>query len=419
MKKKTNSNKLIKTNKESIPSIRKTNTRNITSSIKKKFQNTKKKYFSISSNEDIINKNKFKKNTINNEINFFNKNGDMQRVSHTIANPSSLPHNIFFKFKKKFVTEKNTPVKDRKNEKINLFKKNKFKKTIIIDDEGNNNLNINNGFSINDKMPFLNVKKNNKFAIKPIVRLKSDRNSVRMRNRNYAIKSLINHIKNIKNSDTITSTFTETNSLFMNSNTNRKKIANNKVIGKEDSKCKYRVNEYNKIIDLLKVNITDAQNMLNENKSNYEIKEISDYNTFAKNVERLKNKNKMASISNSNSNNIKESTSELISFLESSIKDEFYQTLLMAKAKNKNSNDDSFNLSQSTSEFENTSKGYEEEKCNFDRYIQLPNKNDIKIFPINSLNKFLNEKKNKSDKLVNYNIKGNIKEARKDVCILF
>lgn len=419
MKKNTNSNKLIKTNKESIPSIRKTNTRNITTSIKKKFQSTKKKYFSMSSNEDIINKNKFKKNTINNELNFFNKNGDMQKVSHTIANPSSLPHNIFFKFKKKFVTEKNTPVKDRKNEKINLFKKNKFKKTIIIDGEGNNNLNINNGFSINDKMPFLNVKKNNKFAIKPIVRLKSNRNSVRMRNRNYAIKSLINHFKNIKNSDTITSTFTETNSLFMNSNTNRKKIANNEVIGKEDSKYKYRVNEYNKIIDILKVNITDAQKMINEKKSNYEIKEISDYNTFAKNVERLKNINKMASISNSNSNNIKESTSELISFLESSIKDEFYQTLLIAKAKNKNSNDDSFNLSQSTSEFENTSKGYEEEKCKFDHYIQLPNKNDIKIFPINSLNKFFNENKNKSDKLCNYNIKGNIKEARNDVCIIF
>ena len=91
----------------------------------------------------------------------------------------------------------------------------------------------------------------------------------------------------------------------------------------------------------------------------------------------------------------------------------------MAKLKNKNSNDDSFNLSQSISEFENTSKGFEEEKCNYDNNIQLPNKNDIKIFQINSLNKFLNENKNKRNKLDDYNIKGNINETRNDVCILF
>ena len=419
MKKNTNSNKHITTYKESISIIRKVNTRIISTSIKKRFQNSKKKYFSISSNEDTISKNKFKfkTSTINNELNSFNKNGDIQRVSHKMVNPTSLPHDIFTKFKKKFITEKNTPVKDEKNKKINLFKKNKFKKTIIIDGEGNNNLDIDNRFSINNKMPFLNVKKNNKCTIKPIVQFKRNRNSMRMRNRNYAIKSLINHLKNNQNLDTITSTFTETNSLFMNSNTNRKKITNNEIVGKGDNK--YRVNEYNKIIDILNVNITDIQKMLNEKKNNFEIKDISDYNAFAKNVEKLKNKDKMANISNSYGNNIIESSSGLISFLESSIKDDFYQSLLMAKLKNKNSNDDSFNLSQSISEFENTSKGFEEEKCNYDNNIQLPNKNDIKIFQINSLNKFLNENKNKRNKLDDYNIKGNINETRNDVCILF
>ena len=91
----------------------------------------------------------------------------------------------------------------------------------------------------------------------------------------------------------------------------------------------------------------------------------------------------------------------------------------MANVKIKNSNDDSFILSQSTSEFENTSKGFEEEKCNFDYNIQLPNKNDIKIFPINSLNNFLNENKNKRVKIGDFNIKGNINKARNDVCIFF
>jgi hypothetical protein len=419
MKKNTNSNKLIKTNIENILTIRKANTRNISTSIKKKFQNTKKKNFSMSSNEDIISKNKFKKNKINNELNSFKKNGNIQKNSQKIVNPTSLPHSIFIKFKKKFTTERNTPVKDKKNKKINIFKKNKFKKTIIIDGEGNNNLNIDNRFSINDEMPFLNVKKNNKFAIKPIVQLKNNRNSVRMRNRNYAIKSLIDHFKNNKYLDTVTSTFTETNSLFMNSNTNRKKTSNNEVIDKGDNK--FRVNEYNKIIDILKRNITDFHKMLNEEKNHFEIKDISDYDTFAKNVEKLKNKNQMVNISISinNSNNIKENTNELISFLESSIKDEFYESLLMTKVKNKNPNEDWFNLSQSTSEFENISKGFEEEKCNFDKNIQLPNKNDIKIFRTNSLNKFLNENKNKKDKLGDFNIKGNINKARNDVCIFF
>ena len=77
MIKNTNSNKLIKINKENISTIRKANTRNISTSIKKRFQNTKKKYFSISSNEDIINKNKFKKYTTNNELNSFNQNGGL------------------------------------------------------------------------------------------------------------------------------------------------------------------------------------------------------------------------------------------------------------------------------------------------------------------------------------------------------
>lgn len=341
----------------------------------------------------------------------------MQRVSSRIVNPTSLPHDIFNKFKKKFVTEKNTPVKDKNNENMNIFKKNKFKKTIIIDDEGNNNLNINinNRFSIKNKMPFLNVKHD----IKPYAQINRTRNSMRIRNRNYAIKSLNNHFKNCKNSDTITSSFTETNSLFMNSNSNINKKPNNEVIGKEDNK--YRVNEYNKIIDILKVNITDVQKMLNEKRSHLEIKDVIDYNTFVNNVEKFKSTDKMVNISNSisNYNYIKESTNDLISFLESSFKDEFYQTLLMAKVKNKNSNDDSFNLSQSTSEFENISKGFEEEKCNFDNNIQIPNKNDIKIFTINSLNKLLNENRNKKDKLCDYNIKGNMNETRNDVCIIF
>ena len=246
MKKNTKSNKLIKSNNENISTIRKANTRNISTSIKKRFQNTKGKYFSILSNEDIISKNKFKKNSINNELNSYNKNNNMQRVSSRIVNPTSLPHDIFNKFKKKFVTEKNTPVKDKNNENMNIFKKNKFKKTIIIDDEGNNNLNINinNRFSIKNKMPFLNVKHD----IKPYAQINRTRNSMRIRNRNYAIKSLNNHFKNCKNSDTITSSFTETNSLFMNSNSNINKKPNNEVIGKEDNK--YRVNEYNKIIEM-------------------------------------------------------------------------------------------------------------------------------------------------------------------------
>ena len=110
-----------------------------------------------------------------------------------------------------------------------------------------------------------------------------------------------------------------------------------------------------------------------------------------------------------------------MSFLESSMSDEFYQTLLIKKVpQDIMQNDDSFNFNQSTNEFENIKK---EKEKDFENNIHLLKKKDIKIITINALNKQSNKniKKvmNKEDKLVEYKFEKNINENKNSLCKIF
>ena len=148
--------------------------------------------------------------------------------------------------------KKNKNIKNYSNgEKINLpelnlaFKKNKLKKTIIIDDEGNNNLNLNLQKGINDYKQILKIKK-------------EENNSI---------------LSNSFNGNT------ETNSLFDNSSKicldniyfnnmdvkNKQEDIKQTIIDKNEEER--RLKEYNKLFNLLNSNIEQFKKMFNSNKN--------------------------------------------------------------------------------------------------------------------------------------------------------
>ena len=227
------------------------------------------------------------------------------------------------------------------------FKKDKFKKTIIIDDEGNNNLN-------------LNIDKNH----------------------DYDYKNILNNNNNTIISNSFSGN-TETNSLFMSSNKSNIENYNSKnynrnskendikqtIIDKNEEER--RLIEYRKIFNLLNSNIEQFKKMfankdindnnnLNNSKKN---KKIVIHNKKDSNTKK-NNKNRNNSLdkykNNDKSKNIKKNLSEKnlstknkynksnnqsifspkknvnnnfdinnnYSFLESSIQDDFYQSLI-------------------------------------------------------------------------------------------
>ena len=420
-------NKIIK----KTPQIKSNNAKNLFATYKKNYNiNSKKKFFSISSKDDLI-KNNLKKYLSGYEPNIIDdfKKTDRQVLNHNISTPKYISLEVSHNFKRySTLEEKNDILKNKNNKKLNnLFRKNKFKKTIIIDNEGNNNLNLekkNFKQSTSQKVFLLNSKNkiDHKYNNKQINYSEKTKNSYNCKNDN--VKNIINLYKN-NNFDTITSTFTETNSLFINSknNSDRKEINtenilkieeeennnNNEIIDKE--KDNKRLNEYNNIIDLLKHNIDDIKKMVNNNKNIDKNNDICDYTTFFKNIPDINNNyNNKENISNNNSK-------ELISFLESSIQDDFYQSLLFKKSL-KNNNDDSFNLNKSISEFDEIKN--EKIKHQVERFIHLQRKNDLKI---NSLY-LLNMPNQKNINIVNnklnvQNIGKHINENQNNFCILY
>lgn len=89
------------------------------------------------------------------------------------------------------------------------------------------------------------------------------------------------------------------------------------------------------------VNNEDNKKSINNNN------DICDYKYFIKNIPKKKNFIKIDNKENVNINSI-----EFNSFLESSIQEDFYQTLIFNKQLEKiKTKDDTFNLSRSLSEF--------------------------------------------------------------------
>jgi hypothetical protein len=414
----------------------KSNTRNKMNSDKKKFAISKKKYFSISSKEDIV-KNTFRNCLVNKELEYYAKtHRALARQKIISPNTKFYSHNISHNSKKKFLTEKIDTKKNKSKRKISMFNKNELKKTIIIDNDGNTNLNIKNIFGNENKCPkicLLNLKKNNNKLVKrPIPEHKNNRKCIS--SKNDILRKLIicfnqNEIENNTN------TLTETNSLFVNSNNmnGKKVIINDNFLNIEDNneynniidkgKEEKSINEYNRIKDIFNLNLNEIKQINTERKKTVDFNyDICNYSTFVNNIQKNKEKeNKDCLINNKEINNNANNSSEPMSFLESSMSDEFYQTLLIKKVpQDIMQNDDSFNFNQSTNEFENIKK---EKEKDFENNIHLLKKKDIKIITINALNKLSskNIKKviNKEDKLVDYKFGSNINENKNSLCIIF
>ena len=282
----------------------------------------------------------------------------------------------------------------------------------------------------------MNLKKNtNKLVNKPIAELKNSRKCIN--SKNDLLRKLIicfnqNELENNTN------TLTETNSLFVNSNNmnGNKVIINDNFLNIEDNneynnisdkrKEEKIINEYNRIKDIFNLNLDEIKQINTERKRTVDFNyDICNYSTFVNNIqenkEKERDKNKDCIVNNKEINNSLNNNSEPMSFLESSISDEFYQTLLIKKVpKNITQNDDSFNFNQSTNEFENIKK---EKEKDFENNIHLLKKKDIKIITINALNKLSSKNQikviNKEDKLVEYKFDKNINENKNSLCIIF
>lgn len=334
----------------------------------------------------------------------------------------------------------------QKNKVQSLFKKNKFKKTIIIDDEGNNNLNLNKfrTYHTSHKLYLLNVKgktkesmtkttakfENNKlksiktinekeclfstkhkdkkkYFVKPIVQINKSKRC--LSSKNDVIMNLINIYKNDHHFDTISSTYTETNSLFVKSNNlEEKRMSLKKYLNTEEiNENKNNFNNFNG---------NKINNEYNKNK-NYKINEIGDYNTFFNELQKIETKNKLDDINKENITN--NNSIELISFLESSIQEEIYQSLLKKISKEVNKKEDSFNLSQSISEFDTEVK--RKNKYEFENIIHLPMKNNNQTNNIHYLYNTRNQNlKENSNKFKTSNEKEKEKDENENhLCIIF
>ena len=305
-------------------------------------------------------KNQYKKgpknhNSISSKEEAFKKNSSNEKKSMKIKqNKTNYNSSKFSRFiSSKIVLTKTDKVNmSKEKEKIRnnddkdlhqLFKKNFLKQTIIIDDEGNNNLNLN----------LKNIDKND---FRNLLNLNHNKNKI--------INSNNNSISFNEN--------TETNSLFESShnyinqiNINKENDIKQTIMDKD--KEEKRLNEYNRIFNLLNSNIEQLKKLFksnNNNEINNENKEIISKKTtninfknkFINNckdkdcranlkknlsektlrssINSFKNKNLFCvDINNNNPGNIHGENGNQIknnnlSFLESCSDNEFYQSLI-------------------------------------------------------------------------------------------
>ena len=169
-------NKYVKKNTKI--SSKNSNTRNFAKSYKKSYT-YKTKFFSISSKEELVkknNKNCFIKND-SKMIDTFKKKSNRPSDHNNIRTHKCLSHEIINKYRRNSNIERTPKIlQDKaKNRLGTLFDKNKFKKTIIIDVDGNTNLNFNKNIE-SQRLCLLDIRKNNnKYGIKPINGIKSDK----------------------------------------------------------------------------------------------------------------------------------------------------------------------------------------------------------------------------------------------------
>lgn len=256
----------------------------------------------------------------------------------------------------KKITKKNKKLKNFSNggERINpkeinsVFKKDKFKRTIIIDDEGNNNLNLNIGKDYDYKNI---LKNNNNTIISNSFSGNTDSNSLFMssnksyienyNSKNYNRKSKENDIKQtIIDKNEEERRLIEYRKIFnlLNSNIEQfKKMFTNKESNESNNLNNDKNNKKNKKIVIQNKkdsnnNNRNRNNSLDKYKNNDKSKNIKK-NLSEKNLSSKSKYNKSINQSifspkrNQNNNNNFDINNNC-SFLESSIQDDFYQSLI-------------------------------------------------------------------------------------------
>ena len=262
----------------------------------------------------------------------------------------------------------------------NLFRTSNLKKTIIIDSDGNNNLNLNKNIFIE----------------------KSNENQ----------NKDLNKKENLKKSKSTHKQIISDNIIMKNDINEHKKIPNNKQLKNEND---IRLIEYDFIFDLLNTNIEEMKDMF-KNKS-VKPKESSD-NIFKKTPKKKiiqifseKDKEEINNIqpllspfemSNNNENN---------SFLESCIQDDFYQSIVNKPQTNSYH---SFEMSSVINNNVNTSSNLNtinsnRTECELEDNTQIEDK-VLKISEINP--HFLVEKKYKKKSLENIGKNQNSKSTK-------
>ena len=229
--------------------------------VESKYKRNNRNHKSISLKEDTNNNwpNKLKTTNLKKNIIYNNTCGNNNNKLFSsnlfLTNDTDMPlGEEEKKISKKNKVELNLP------ELENIFKKKKFKKTIIIDNEGNNNLNLDIKKGGNDYKNILNKKEDNTI-ISNSINTNTETNSLFTNGSKMEISN--NNINNILEEYNIKNN-------IMNDNANKEK--------KEEEK---RIKEYTKIFNLLNTNIEQFKKMFNIN-----INKIPNLNTA--NIKKLK-----------------------------------------------------------------------------------------------------------------------------------
>lgn len=339
--------------------------------VKKRFNKNSKIHNSISSKEEI--KKKTSPNNIRNRQNNQNLGNN-----NTNSNKLFSSNNLFStrdtdsiskendqKFKNYYIKNYSNFHKTNLTKGNDIFKKNFLKQTIIIDNEGNNNLNLNlNNMGINDYKNILNENKNKNEIFNDNIDTSNslnlfcntDANSL-FESSNYTNNSLskINKLNDMKQTDIdkneeekrikeynkifnlLNTNIEQFKKMFINNMDNIHKDKNKKIIIKKKgnnitktiptdniSYRKYKINNNHKEKNYelnFKKNLSEENLRSSSNKYN---NNILDINAKTDNFEIYSNNDIKKNDNNKNNNELKNN----ISFLESSIDNDFYQALI-------------------------------------------------------------------------------------------
>ena len=372
---------------------------------KELFKSITKNSHSITSKDDIKKKVIHNLSKNNNKILLNNYNNQILGTSNCV-----LPTNYTDKEeeKKRILSNENLD-KEEKNLRYlgNLFRQSNLKRTIIIDNEGNNNLNLNKNIFLDSKEKKINLQK-----------VKNNINCFRHDNTNNIIKD--NKIKKKKTHNKVISDNIVPSSV---------KLKEMKFSKENDQRLK----EYGKIFNLLNTNIEEMKDMFRKSP----LKKEDEYN-FCQNLKIKKTKNQSNINFNKNSQNyfkniqiFSEEDKEEInkiqpyeydkkenkenSFLESCLQEDFYKNFVDEnQVRQVNISNCSFDFSsvitnKSDSIIINTNS--DKTQCEIDENLN-ENNNFIHNFEINphtliskkNENKTLNKCKNGSKSTSNLNL---------------